>query len=292
MYMYLIKEKSSPFYQVIYLNEGKRTKITTKAIYKNDALKFLTDFKIKITKEKQKPVVDLKTYQVEYLEFISHTKSKAYKRSIKLSLKMLIDFVGNIDLRKIDKRIIEKFISLTFQRTESGANLYYRTLKAAFNKAESWSYIDGNPFTKLKQPKARKNLPVFLSEDEFNLFISFVDKPLLRDYYTLLFNTGLRASEGTNLQLSDIDLTNRIIRIRNKENYSTKSKRERIIPLNDTAFNILANRIPKIHHLNFNQYVFYRIAADIPLTVDYVSKQFKKNVRRSGLNPQLHLHSL
>ncbi|MCX6152230.1 MAG: tyrosine-type recombinase/integrase [Ignavibacteriales bacterium] len=290
--MYLIKNKLSPYYQVIYLNGEKRTKISTKAIYKNDALKFLNEFENKITKKKLKPVIHLKTFQDEYVESISMVKSKAYIRSIKLSLKMLIDFIGNIELQKIDKRIIEKFISITFQRSESGASLYYRTLKAAFNNAECWGYIEYNPFKKFKPPKAKRNLPTFLTEDEFNLFISFVDNPLLKDFYTLLFYTGLRCGEAINLQLSDIDLTNRILHIRNKENFSTKSRKERIIPLNEIIFSIFLKKIPKIHHLNFNQYVFYRISSDVPLTVDYVSKQFKKCVRISGLNPQLHLHSL
>ncbi|MCX6152226.1 MAG: tyrosine-type recombinase/integrase [Ignavibacteriales bacterium] len=247
---------------------------------------------IKVIKTEKLKVTLLAAFQ-QYNTNVLPAKSKSYQRNISSVQKYFQKFlIQDLPLHFITKQIAQRFINSFFERgKEYQGLLCYRILKAIFNQFIEWDLILKNPFC-FKQPKAKRNLPTFLTEDEFNLFISFVDNFLLKDFYTLLFYTGLRCGEATNLQLSDIDLTNRIIHIRNKENYSTKSKKERIIPLNDFAFNILVKRIPKIHHLNFNQFVFYRIASDVPLTVDYVSKQFKKCVRISGLNPQLHLHSL
>ena len=289
--MYLIKTLRSPFYEVIFPRNGKRTTISTKTALKSDALKFLNEFEKKIQKEEIKPSFFLKAFQDEYLEFMRPTKSKNYFRSVKLSFRKFIEFTGNIELRNIDFRLVEKFISFTYQRSESGADSYYRILKAAFNKAESWNYIERNPFVKVKLPKMKTKLPVYLSEDQFSFLLGFIRDTQLKDFYSILFFTGLRAGELCNLQISNIDLTERILKVSNSATFSTKSKKERIIPLNDITFEILKNRLPKVCIINRKHYIFYRIDSTIPLTVDYVSKQFKKAVRLSGLNPSLHLHS-
>jgi len=290
--MYLVKTKISPFYQVIYFREGKRTQISTKTALKSQALKFLTEFEQQIKKKEVKPIVQLESFRDEYLEFISKSKSKKYIKAIQLAFKMLIEYTGNIELNRIDRRLAEKFISITFQRTESGAAMYYRTLKAGFSVAENWNYIESNPFRKIRTPKPKMNLPAYLTENDFNFLLGFITEPLLRDFYSILFFTGLRAGEGCNLQFSDLNFQQKTITIQNKENFSTKSRRERIVPMNQIVYEILKNKVPKIYSLNKNHYVFWLKFPSVSLSVDYVSKKFKKAIRKSGLNPKLHLHSL
>ncbi|MBX2976632.1 MAG: tyrosine-type recombinase/integrase [Ignavibacteriaceae bacterium] len=290
--MYLIKSIKSPFYQVIFTRNGKRTTISTKTSFKSEALKFLNEFEKKLLKEEIKPQIDLQTFGDEYSDLIHTTKSKKYSLGVRLSFKKLREFTGNLPLNKIDFRLVEKFVSLTFQRSESGAAFYYRTLKAAFSKAETWEYIERNPFLKVKLPKLKTNLPSYLTESEFNFLLGFIREPLLKDFYTVLFYTGLRAGELCNLQLTNIDLSQRLMKISNTETFSTKSKKERLIPMNEAVFQIFKNRLPQVHRLNRKLYIFYRIAQDIPLTVDYVSKKFKSSIRKAGMSENLHLHSL
>jgi len=47
-----------------------------------------------------------------------------------------------------------------------------------------------------------------------------------------------------------------MLSIRNDETLTTKSKKERIIPINNYLFENLRNRLPKVNKINNNDYVF------------------------------------
>ena len=63
-------------------------------------------------------------------------------------------FVANKDendilLKKISVRVAQEFLSMTYKKTEKGAELYLRTLKAAFNRAVDWDIFKKIPLKKL-----------------------------------------------------------------------------------------------------------------------------------------------
>ena len=76
--------------------------------------------------------------------------------------------------------------------------------------------------------------------------------------------------------------------IQNKETFQTKSKRNRVLPLNDTLLAVLIKR--RKDTLSETGYVFHR--RGMKLKEDFVSKTFKRYVRLSGLTPHLHFHSI
>ena len=51
------------------------------------------------------------------------------------------------------------------------------------------------------------------------------------------------------------------------------------------------NRFNKVNNANNNNYIFSRVKG-IKLNEDYASKHFKKAVRDSGLNDNIHFHTL
>jgi site-specific recombinase XerD len=77
-----------------------------------------------------------------------------------------------------------------------------------------------------------------------------------------------------------------VIIVRNSNTFTTKNRRVRVIPMNDHLYKMLMERkehvsCELVFHLGTRQ-----------LTKDYVSKKFKKLVRKAGLNDKLHFHSL
>ena len=76
----------------------------------------------------------------------------------------------------------------------------------------------------------------------------------------------------------------RTIRIRNKDGFTTKSKKERVIPMNHVVFDILSKIERKC------TYVFSK--SQFRFKPDYVSKQFKKCIKATNLNQKIHFHSL
>jgi site-specific recombinase XerD len=255
----------------------------------NDFKEFLEAYK---AYRKSKVSITLAAAFKEYETTILPVKAKSTRRNVLSTNKYFIAFLGEkFPIASIQKKDCEKFIHSIYKRAEYQAALSFRILRAEFYQFLSWEYISKNPFT-FKQPRPKSKLPSFLTESEFNQLIGFVREPGLRNLYTVLFYTGIRAGEGVNIQLSDIDFINRTLIIRNKESFTTKSGKERIIPLNDLALQALRDQIPKVIRINSEDYIFWRIEPRIPLPVEFCSKKFKGYIRKAGLNSGLKLHSL
>jgi integrase/recombinase XerD len=289
--MFISKSKKSPFYQLTYEINGKRTTISTKTKNPKEAYKFLENFQNSKEQPKEETkLLLLSNFKDEYIEFVRPIKSKKYLVSILSSFKQLISFCGDLSLTEIGIRILDKFITTTFSRTQRGAHHYYRTLKAAFNKAVEWNYISINPFTKVKFPKIPKSYPMFLTEDELLIILANTPYLHLKDIFTVGFYTGLRLGELINMKWSWIDFFQNHITVKCSDEFLTKSKKERIVPMNEKVRSILLSRFNSNSHQQHG-IVFYRIRNKI-LYQESISKQFKKIVRKSNLSNKIHFHTL
>ena len=176
-------------------------------------------------------------------------------------------------------------MSETYQRTEKSAELYLRTLKASFNRAIDWGYISENPFKKVKLPKSQKSYPMFISEDELNQIVKNISNKEIRDLSTIAFFTGMRLGELTNLKWKDVNIKSRVINIINDKSFSTKSKKDRIVPISKKIVTKLKKRANK------SDFVFAKTDG-IKFNNEYVSKIFKKAVRETKLDQKIHFHTL
>ncbi|MHB1687823.1 MAG: tyrosine-type recombinase/integrase [Ignavibacteriaceae bacterium] len=299
--MFLTKNNKSSFYQIVYFVDGKRKTHSTKKTDKHQAIQYLEIFKttpLPITKNiSSEPqagdpvtILTLSKFKDEYYEYVRPVKSKKYLDSISYSFKQLIPFCGDIPLNELTTRIVDKFINSTFNRTQRGAHLYYRTLKAAINKAVEWNYIPLNPFTKVKFPKLSKTFPVFISENELLIIIANTTYQHLKDAFTVAFYTGLRLGELINMKWDWIDLMQNQITIKCSKEFLTKSKKERIVPMSSKVRSIIISRSNSAIH-NPTEFVFYHTRGK-RLYPESISKQFKKIVRKSNLNDSIHFHTL
>jgi site-specific recombinase XerD len=289
--MFVTLTKKSPFYQLIYKVDGKPTTVSTKTKSKVEAYKFLVAFQ----KQLEQPIekirhIKLSSYVEEYTNYIEQSKTKSYLKSVKLSFSQFKNKLGDIQLNQISTRIIDQFISEVYSRSPYAAKLYYSTLKAAFSKAVSWNYLYDNPLKKIKAPKMTKSFPVFISEFELAEILNNTKSLLLKDIFTTAFYTGTRLSELLNMKWDWIDFPQNIISVKNSDEFKSKSKRERIIPVHSKVLTILKSRFP-IGKQKENNFVFYRYSG-IKLNEDFISKQFKKAVRVAKLNDKIHFHSL
>ncbi len=207
--MFIVKNNKSSFYQIIYKVNGKKTSRSTNTRDRAAAEKIFAEFKKSFPQQIQEEVVvpttenhhSLSVFKKEYLEFLRPMKSKRYLTSIELSFNQFISFCGDIPLIQITTQILDRFISTTFSRTQRGAHQYYRTLKAAFNKAVEWNYIETNLFTKVKFPRLTKVYPVFITEDELIIILTNTPYQYLKDIFTVALYTGMRLGELINRNL-------------------------------------------------------------------------------------------
>jgi len=296
--MFIVKNNKSSFYQIIYKVNGKKTSRSTNTRDRAAAEKIFAEFKKSFPQQIQEEVVvpilenshSLSMFKKEYLEFLRPMKSKHYITSIELSFNQFISFCGDIPLNKINTQIIDRFISTTFARTQRGAHQYYRTLKAAFNKAIEWNYIESNPFTKVKFPRLTKVYPVFLTEDDLLIILTNTPYEYLTDIFMVAFYSGMRLGEIINMKWNWIDFFKNQITIKCSDGFITKSKKERVIPMSEKVKTVLTTRYQNSSH-QLSEVVFYRQEGRM-LHQETISKQFKDAVRKSNLNEKIHFHSL
>lgn len=195
-------------------------------------------------------------------------------------------FFGNVSLRALNNaRLLDKWKAAMLERVSPTTfNIHRRFLHAAFNVAIKWGYLDENPMATVKKETPHEQR-LFMTKDELmsvlkligtdiNLPSDDLKKKFLRQFRILvifLVNTGLRRQEAIRLTAADIDFKKKLLHIAR-----TKSKRVRIIPLNETAFRAIESAGPELFsHLD----------------MEMASRSFGKYVRRTGMIG-FRMHSL
>lgn len=284
-------------YYVEYLDPStkKPKRVSTKQNSELKALEFAKsilpeklskDINFSATDELKVNAIDLNQFQDEYCRYAENLYSVKYVMSIKLSFREMLKIVGNRDLKHITTKEIDHFLIGKFRSSKHAAHLYLRTLKAAFNKAITWGYLEINPFIKIKIPKPPKNNPMFITESELELILSKTDNHDLSDIFKVAFFTGMRLGELTNLKARQVDLNNLLIRVSCDKNFQTKSKQERVIPLAKQIISIITDRV------NSKQVYLFTKTGNIKYNEDYVSKKFKEAVYNTRLPDSIHFHTL
>lgn len=147
--MFLAKNNKSSYYQIVYFVDGKRTTHSTKKTNEQEAVQYLEEFKKNLAnpsgaitqKTFSKNTFTLSKFKEEFLEYIKPVRAKKYVGSNSYSFNYLIEYAGDLPLNKIKISTVDKFIHSTFTRVQRGAHHYYRTLKAALNKAVEWKFL-------------------------------------------------------------------------------------------------------------------------------------------------------
>lgn len=283
--MYISKNKKSGIYYIYYRkDDGKKTRVSTRTKVKSSALKFLKDFDKRLKQSNQQPSFTMNDLKVKYLGMIQITHTKNSWRNSRQSLEKFIAAVGSdVEVKDITKSMAESFILTTYQRAKYTASLYLRNLKALFNRAIDWDYIDKNPFKGIKLSIPENN-PVFINKKELNMIIKQESNQTLAMIYKFAYYTGMRQGELINLEWSDIDLKRKVIKVRCKTDFKTKSKREREIPIAKPVKKILKNvnrRTGYVFSKNGNRY-----------SGSYLAHRLKINIRALGMNDDIHFHTL
>ncbi len=98
------------------------------------------------------------------------------------------------------------------------ADRYYPALSALFTWASIEGMIDTNPMATIKKPRVQRKIIKGLEPEACQKLIGYFNGKSLADYRNkaivyMFLDTGLRLSELTNLQLSDIIVERGIIRV-------------------------------------------------------------------------------
>ncbi len=189
-----------------------------------------------------------------------------------LSLKLLGDVIGDVQLRAITRAKVEDFKRACLARGTAPitVNGYLRHIKSALRWAHEEEYLDKLPIIKMYRKQEEK--PRVLSPHEIKKLLraSFkYDKDLGRRFFVHCY-TGARRRELANLKWQDIDWQSGKIQLRGKGN------KTRTVPLLAQVEKIL---LP--------------VKKDIgpvfkDLHVDTISHRFETVARTCGITARLH----
>ena len=179
----------------------------------------------------------------EFLRFLEHLKRErnysdktidAYKRDIEKFFDFLLKEDVNMD--EVDAIIIRNFFTNEILSGVSKRSCKRRlcALKQFYKFLLREQYIKDDPFTFVESPKTEKRYPRVLYKEQVEQLIEENrkrnDSLMFRDQAILsvLYYSGIRASELCDLTVQDVALKQRRVRIQHG-----KGNKERIVPINE-----------------------------------------------------------
>ena len=165
-----------------------------------------------------------------FLEYLNENNIKKYSDIEYQDIRLFINYLYNLN-----------YNNKTISRHISAIRSFFKYLKVN-------NYIKNNPCTLISNPKLEKRLPKYLNFEDVekllrafdnNNFIGLRNSLILE----LLYSTGIRVSEITNIKLKDVSMPDKTIRILGK------GSKERFVYFGNICFNLLEQYLKKSYPL-------------------------------------------
>lgn len=185
-------------------------------------IEWLNRFQQYLTQERNLSYQTVKSYTSDIKDFLSFLSFKE-KELEEVRYPIVREYLSSLQKRSLQKPTLARRVSV---------------LKSFFHYLYLKGYLSSFILSGLRGPKLEKKIPSFLEEEEVEKLLSSVkgegffyyrDKAALE----LLYATGMRIAELTDLNIDNIDFTAETVKVRGKGN------KERIIPLGNYALKAL-----------------------------------------------------
>jgi len=226
---------------------------------------------------------------------LSDNTTAAYKNDLSTCFNFLDEY--NIkDMSNVSYQHLNKFFAQLHEMglTNSSIARYFSSLKGFFTFLLLARYIENNPMEKIGPPKLRKTLPEVLTINEIDAVFKIPDvgdKFGLRDRAMLevLYACGLRVSELINLKISDLFLSDGVIRV------FGKGSKERIVPIGRSAIHWLeeyfsVSRVLLEKKSKSENYIFLNIRGT-KFSRMGIWKIISRYVKEAGIIKSIHPHT-
>ncbi len=198
--------------------------------------------------------------------------------------------------RKVDNLQIRGFMAQLHERRlkKSTTARKLAAIRSFFQFGVKKKWITDNPAKVVATPRQEKRVPSFLSEDEMTQFLDVPPskKPLdLRDkaILELLYASGIRVSELVGINPEDVNLGERLVRVRGK------GKKERLVPFGRMAGQRLAEYIrvrPGLVLDRVGEKGLFLNYQGRRITPRSVERMVDKYIRRTAVKRKISPHSL
>lgn len=207
------------------------------------------------------------------------------------------EFLQNnfINILDIDDKVVKDYLKYLYSRNIAKTSISRKlsSIRGLYNYLTNEDIITNNYFSKISNPKREKHLPKFLKNEEIDKILSACESntPLEeRDTLVLelLYATGLRVSELVNIKISDINKSDKSIKVLGK------GSKERIVLYNNHTKVALDKYLSDGYHsLNKknNGYLILNNHGD-RISDRYIRDIINKYVKKAGLDIKISPHTL
>ena len=166
----------------------------------------------------------VRAYESDLAQFLAHAAAHAGVKRAEL------------DLARLDREMIRSFLAEAHKRGQSRATSARKlaAVRSFLRHLRREGLIDGDPGALVATPKREVRMPAHLSESEMERLIAAPagDSPLGRRDHAILelfYASGLRLSELVGLDLDDVNLSTKMVRVLGK------GGKQRIVPFNTST---------------------------------------------------------
>ena len=190
----------------------------------------------------------------KYLSYLEIEKNYSSHTILnyRLDLQEFAKFAGQVTVDKVEYTTLRRFLAhmRELQLKPRSVARKLSSLRSFFKYLQREKIVIKNPAALLVTPKLDKPLPHFLSEAEATQLIEAPKSDKSSDkrdkaIFEVLYSTGMRVSELVGLDVDDVDFISNIARVMGK------GKKERIVPIGNTALEVLKKYVDtRIHRSN------------------------------------------
>ena len=237
----------------------------TQVAMDNQEKQYIEDFKTYLTVEKNFSEHTLAAYASDIVSFILWLDNMSCTKADFDKLREYLHFIQRFDYKKT-----------TIARKIASIRTFYKFLYRE-------RYIDSNPAISLSAPKRPKSLPKFLTPEEVEQILNNlkIDTPAgfrNRVILELLWATGMRVSELSNLNFGDLNLEENEIRV------FGKGAKERIVLMSDRAKGYLKQYINSARKLIAPEYNTGEVNDESPLFINNTGFRLQNKTIRKVIN--------
>lgn len=235
----------------------------------------------------------------KYLEYIKKelNYSNMTINSYESDLKIFRDFLvlRNYNYLNMSKDIIMEYLkyldNLKYQNKSISRML--SSIRSFYNYLEEVKVINNNIFLSIRNPKVSKKLPNYLSIVEIENILDSMKEDNNKDIrdkclFELMYSTGLRVSEVSNIKIKDIDLKEKSIRVLGK------GSKERIVYFGDVCLNYIDKYLNIRNEFIKNSDIEYLFINDNGEKLSRQSIEYiiNKIMKKSLINHKMSPHTL
>ena len=195
-----------------------------------------TQFLDHLRYERNVSVHTLRNYESDLQQFVAYLVPPGAEPASRNGRKRATARPAEPDIKQIDHITIREWLASLHSDRKKKSSIARKlaALRTFFQFLVREGVIESNPAKLVATPRKEKKLPVHLSVEDAVRFIETPDAETHfgkrdRAILELLYATGVRVSELVQLNLRDIDFSNKLLRVFGKR------RKERIVPFGEPA---------------------------------------------------------